>query len=368
MTTITLFLCGDVMTGRGIDQILARPSVPALHEGYIESALGYVLIAERRNGAIPRRVEPGYIWGDALEELRRAAPQVRVVNLETAVTTSEDWADKGINYRMHPANVTCLNAAGIDCCALANNHMLDWGHAGLEETLRTLQAAHIRTAGAGADLRVAQAPAEVPLVQGRRLLVFSCCTKSSGVPSDWAATVRKPGINFIEELSVHSFVGVANGIRSCTRPGDLVIASIHWGPNWGYAISDAERTFAKRLLDEAGVHLVHGHSSHHARGIEVHNGKLILYGCGDLINDYEGIAGHEAFRGDLGLMYFPMLDAETGRLVELEMVPTRLRRFRVERTPVADADWLVSMLNLEGRDLGTWAELQTDGRIRLRWF
>ncbi|MBU1263749.1 MAG: CapA family protein, partial [Gammaproteobacteria bacterium] len=147
---MTLFLCGDVMTGRGIDQVLPHPGDPVLHEGYATSALDYVALAERANGPIPRPAEFAYVWGDALAEWARVAPDLRIVNLETAVTRRDDWQrGKGIHYRMHPANVPCLTAAGIDCCVLANNHVLDWGYAGLAETLETLRRAGLQRAGAG---------------------------------------------------------------------------------------------------------------------------------------------------------------------------------------------------------------------------
>ncbi len=149
---VTLFLCGDVMTGRGIDQILPHPSAPQLFEPYVHSALEYVELAERANGPIPRRVPSDYVWGDALAELARVRPDARIVNLETAVTVSEDAVPgKGIHYRMNPANAACLGAAALDCCVLANNHVLDWGRAGLVETLATLRAAGLRSAGAGAE-------------------------------------------------------------------------------------------------------------------------------------------------------------------------------------------------------------------------
>ncbi len=130
-----MFLCGDVMTGRGVDQILPCPSNPSLYEPYVESALEYVAMAERASGHIPKPASFSYIWGDALQELDRAAPAARIINLEASITTSGDYERKGINYRMHPANTPCLSAAGIDCCVLANNHVLDWGRSGLSETI-----------------------------------------------------------------------------------------------------------------------------------------------------------------------------------------------------------------------------------------
>ena len=120
------------MTGRGIDQILPTPSEPGLREPYVRDARAYVELAEAENGPIERAVSFEYCWGDALEVLERRRPAARIVNLETSVTESGDfWPGKSVHYRMHPANVGCLRAAGIDCCALANNHVLDFGYAGL---------------------------------------------------------------------------------------------------------------------------------------------------------------------------------------------------------------------------------------------
>ena len=367
MPRITLFLCGDVMTGRGIDQILPHPCDPAIHEPYMQSALGYVQLAEEKNGPIPRPVDHSYIWGDAADEFRRVQPNARIINLETAVTVSEHWVDKGINYRMNPANVGCVSAAAIDCCVLANNHVLDWGRPGLIDTLNALHGAGLRTAGAGSNRLQAQTPASLPMGAGGHVLVFSLATSSSGVPSDWAATAKDAGVDFLPDLSPRSVERIAQRVSSVKRAGDLVIVSIHWGANWGYDVSAQESGFARGLLEHAAVDLVHGHSSHHPKGIEVFRDKLILYGCGDFINDYEGISGYERFRGDLGLMYFPTLDVATGKLLRLELVPTQLMRLRVHRASAPDAGWLCSMLAREGRRFGTNAELGESGRIELHW-
>jgi poly-gamma-glutamate synthesis protein (capsule biosynthesis protein) len=143
---ITLFLGGDVMTGRGIDQILPHPSEPFIPEPYVNDAREYVKLAERANGSIPTPVSFTYIWGDALEEWERVAPDVKLINLETSITKSNDyWWGKGINYRMNPDNIPCLRAAKIDCCSLANNHVLDWGYSGLVETIATLKKRRLKS-------------------------------------------------------------------------------------------------------------------------------------------------------------------------------------------------------------------------------
>jgi poly-gamma-glutamate synthesis protein (capsule biosynthesis protein) len=365
---LTLFLCGDVMTGRGIDQILPHPVSPVLYERYMKSASGYVALAEEANGPIPKPVEYSYIWGDALAELERRRPDARIINLETAITRSDEVEkNKAVNYRMHPDNIACITAAGIDCCALANNHVLDWGYAGLGETLSTLKKADIKTAGVGSNIWEAQAPAILPVSGKGRVLVFSFGSETSGIPWNWGASENKPGVNLLRDFSEKTIRAIGDAIDQVKRPNDIVVMSIHWGGNWGYVVPADHRTFAHRLIEEAGVDIVHGHSSHHVMGIEVHKQKLILYGCGDFLNDYEGISGHESYGGDLALMYFIDIDPATGTLVNLRMVPMHIRRFRLNRASGDDASWLKNVLNREGRKFGTWAEFGTDNSLALRW-
>ena len=365
--SMTLFLCGDIMTGRGIDQVLPHPGDPVLHEGYATSALDYVTLAERANGPIPRPAEFAYVWGDALAEWARIAPDLRIVNLETAVTTRDDWQrGKGIHYRMNPANVPCLTAAGIDCCVLANNHVLDWGYAGLADTLETLRRAGLQSAGAGRDKAEAAAPAVLTTAKGR-VLVFSFGAQSSGIPPDWAAAAGLPGVNLLADFSPATLRRVAAQVKVVKRPADVVVASIHWGGNWGYAVPEAHQRFAHGLIDLCGVDVVHGHSSHHPLGIEVYRGRPILYGCGDFLNDYEGIAGYEAYRGDLSLMYFLTVDAASGRLLRLWMIPMQTRRFRLHRPSAEDTRWLREVLDREGRRLGSRVEAGPGGSLTLRW-
>jgi poly-gamma-glutamate synthesis protein (capsule biosynthesis protein) len=364
---ITIFFCGDVMTGRGIDQILPRPGDPILYEPYMKSALGYVEIAEKATGSIPRPVDFEYIWGDALDELRNVAPDARIVNLETAITASEDHLDKGINYRMNPENLPCLVAGGVDCGCLANNHILDWGVRGLSETIQNLRRAGIKYTGAGLNIEEAQAPAVIELKDRGRLIIYSFGDTTSGIPLSWAATPHKPGVFLLKDLSNETVRQMKDMTLKEKRTGDVVVASIHWGGNWDYSIAREHREFAYRLIDEAEVDLIYGHSSHHIKGIEVYRNKLILYGCGDFLNDYEGITSYPSFRSDLGLMYFASIDAKSKDLLSLQMTPTMIRHFRVGRASGVDSLWLTNIANRECRKLGTSVDLTSDGRLALRW-
>jgi poly-gamma-glutamate capsule biosynthesis protein CapA/YwtB (metallophosphatase superfamily) len=364
---LCLFLCGDVMTGRGIDQVLPHPGKPTLHESYVRDARGYVEIAERANGPIPRPVKFDYIWGDALEELDRVKADVRIINLETSVTSSDDfWPGKGIHYRMHPGNIGCITAVKIDCCCLANNHVLDWGYAGLAETLRSLDAVHLRHAGAGSNAAEAAAPAVLDVAGKGRVLVFAYGSMTSGIPPEWAATVDRSGVNLLPDLSEDTARRIATEMRRAAQPGDVLVASIHWGGNWGYEVPEAQQRFARWLIEE-GVAIVHGHSSHHTRPIEIINGRLILYGCGDFLNDYEGIAGYESFRDDLTLMFLVKIDPQQNRLVEVRLIPMQIRRFRLNRASAADARWLCDLINRLGAPSGTQARLEADNSMTIVW-
>jgi poly-gamma-glutamate synthesis protein (capsule biosynthesis protein) len=363
--TSTLFLCGDVMTGRGVDQILPHPSAPHLNEEVAKSALEYVAWAERATGAIRRPVDHSYVWGVALAELERRQQATRIINLETSVTTSEDVLPKGINYRMHPDNVPVLLAAGIDCAVVANNHVLDWGPAGLNETLDTLARAGIRTAGAGRTLLEAEAPAVIPAVSGGRFLVFAFGGADSGIPQNWAAGPAKSGIFFLGDYSRTDVERIASLVESTKRAGDIAVASVHWGGNWGYDIPAAHRRFAHELIEYAGIDVVHGHSSHHPKAIEVYLGRPILYGCGDFLNDYEGIGGYEKYRSELVVMYFVTLDVDGG-LDRLEMVPLQIRHFQLGNVARADADWVRRTLDRECRRFGHRV-ISSDGHLLLEW-
>ncbi len=327
----SLFLAGDVMTGRGIDDLLTI-------------------------------ADPSAIWGDVLEELAHRSPDVRIGNLETAVTTSDTaWPNKRFRFRMHPDHTPCLVAAGFHCLTLANNHVLDWGYEGLAETLSALSRHGISTTGAGPDLGAASAPVALNLAKGRRVVVFAWAHPSSYTPKPWAATADRAGVNLLTNLDRRSIAAIKRQIDALRKRGDLIVASIHWGPNWGYEVAFRQRRFAHRLIDRAGVDVIYGHSSHHPMAVEIYRGRPILYGCGDLINDY-GRRGETApFRPEIAALYFLRMDARSRTLAELILVPMRIDDQCLRRASAADAQWLCNTLNRGGPPVAAAARL---GRLR----
>jgi poly-gamma-glutamate synthesis protein (capsule biosynthesis protein) len=403
---VKIFLCGDVMTGRGIDQILPYPSDPELKEPFVKDARDYIRFAEEVNGKIKYPVSFDYIWGDALKELEKEKVDVRIINLETTITTSNNFLPKGINYRMNPKNIDVLKVFKVDVACLANNHILDFGEEVLLETIETLKKNGILTVGAGKNIKEAKKPAVIKIDPFRKVriesekvsvIIFNYADVSSGVPIWWKAEKNKAGVNLwdagyadltqtrqtinmdadytdltqnmqnkISKWSAFHSASYASSSAESAFYSDqsplnkisaesayssvksaFKIFSIHWGPNWGYEISEEERNFAYRLIDEVNVDIVFGHSSHHFKGIETYKGKLIIYGAGDFINDYEGIGGYEEFRGDLVLGY--VVEIKNLKINKLILLPFRIKKFRLNYCTDEEIDWIFNVLKRESK-------------------
>ena len=171
------------------------------------------------------------MWGDTLAVLRDRKPAARIINLETAITRSSKAWPKGINYRMHPANVGCLTAAQIDCCVLANNHVLDWGTTVCWKpgTLRKRESA--RRGRSRRPRRRRQRR-----WRSRKRPEFWC---SVSVRRRAAFPATGPPLTAGRCEPAPRPVGANRGVpwetaRAARKPGDVLVASLHWGSNWGY--------------------------------------------------------------------------------------------------------------------------------------
>lgn len=320
------------MTGRGIDQLFAVHNPDSFGKPDYVPAMQYLSWSAMLYGAEAMPLRHDYIWGSGLSVLEAAKPDLKLVNLETAITTSSAWEPKTFTFRMHPDNTGCLSVAGLDCCVLANNHVLDFGVQGMFDTIDALDSAGISHAGAGKDLAEAEKPYVKVLPEGKRVLIFSWGFRDSGCGfAHWAATAGNPGINYLPDYTERSAKVIVDTVKKYRSKGDLVIASLHWGRNWVPRVPDVQRAMARYLIDNADIDVIHGHSSHHVLGVEVYKGKPVFYGCGDLINDYEGKLDDGEVPDNLGAMYFLDLDNETNRLRQLSAQPIQRRRFRLEQ-------------------------------------
>ena len=190
---------------------------------------------------------------------------------------------------------------------------------------------------------------------------------SSGVPARWAATERAAWCQRHRER--HPTLRSAacwNGIGRPSAAGDVVVVSVHWGSNWGYRVPAADVRLAHRLID-GGVDVVCTGTRRTIRGrSRSTKGKLVLYGCGDLIDDYEGIAGHEEYRDDLRLLYLATIHGETGRLSALRMVPFQARQLRLHRASAEDSTLLANMLDRISRSFGSGVDVAPGGTLVLK--
>ena len=280
--SVRLAFLGDLMLGRGVTRRL-------------------------------RHVGPEWFWGDVQPILRRA--DAVLANLESPITTSsEKWRQswKMFHFRADPAAIGILQCANVRFVCLANNHMLDFGADGLQDTVRALDAAGIRHAGAGRNAQEAAAPAVLALPG----LTVGLIAATDNMRA-FAAGDDRPGTNFIDfEAERDPLNWVGRSVGALRQAGaTLIVLSVHWGPNMRRSPSRRFRRFAHAAID-CGVDVIHGHSAHVVQGVERRGTGVILYDTGNFIDDYWKFP----FRHTVWSFVF-LLDLEAGRPRRLQLVP-----------------------------------------------
>jgi poly-gamma-glutamate capsule biosynthesis protein CapA/YwtB (metallophosphatase superfamily) len=383
--TYTLVLLGDLMLGRLVDALLPTSIAREAPDSDPESAAKLV---DRH--FLPKYAELksySYLspWGNSVNLIRSA--DVVIANLETALTMSEQkWQDKVFNYRSHPENVKCLTEVGMGggrkrgYVSLANNHTLDWEVEGLIETVKTLSDAGVEFAGAGRTQEEAKRPAALQLGGteiGTEYWNVKCWSFSDH-PSEWKVVDTFNFIDYTTQgreilrrqiLAEHSN---ERGEGDSKQKSDLKVVSMHWGPNYQWQPARETVELAHWLIDECDVDIIHGHSSHHVQGAEIYNGKLIVYGCGDFVDDY---AVDKSWRNDLSAAWRVTVGVkdEAGeqrvRLVvqKLEVFPNRIHRFSANLLSPDDEDhqWMKERFRQLCGAFGTKVEeeLGSEGQI-----
>jgi poly-gamma-glutamate synthesis protein (capsule biosynthesis protein) len=372
------------MFGRAVDQLYAPSAPPNLHEPFVGDAREYIDLARKAGARFPEYPGFAHPWGRALEALSEYRPDEFIVNLETSITERGDFArGKQVHYRMHPTNAEILRAGGVTAVSLANNHVMDFGRRGLLDTLDRLRELDLAYSGAAETLAGAKEPARLGGSEPRNpgesgsqtpgagtadepaaaLDLFSIGSPTSGVPAEWAASSDAAGVWYLPRLSGESAEAVAGEISARRRDGALSVCSIHWGSNWGFNVAQSFRDFAHRLVDTGVVDMVFGHSSHHARPLELYRGHLILYGAGDLINDYEGIGGHEEFGPQLSFLYIVDMDRESGMVEFARLLPFRLRNFSLDFANPQDVGEVRGLLEESGKAWASGLAKESDGSV-----
>jgi poly-gamma-glutamate capsule biosynthesis protein CapA/YwtB (metallophosphatase superfamily) len=294
---------------------------------------------------------PATVWGDVLPRLLEA--DLRLVNLECVISQiGQKWQpeQKAFHFRASPRAIEVLQTARIDAVTLANNHILDYGPEALSECLTFLDGAGIPHTGAGQNLRDALTPMLVEF-GGNRVAVVALTDNEPA----WEAAEHQPGVNYVA-YDRHGLLEpyrtrMAEVISLARRQARFVIISAHVGPNWG-APSPAMRALAHHLLD-LGADLYWGHSNHTPQGIELYQGKAILYSTGDFIDDY---AVDPTERNDLSFLF--LLEIQDGHLDRLHLHPVLIDNCRVGTATGRDAAHLERHMQAKCRAFGTTMAFQ----------
>ena len=300
-----LLLVGDVMLGRGVNEVLK--CMPA-----------------------------DYPWGDTLRSFLLS--DWRVCNLECVISDrGAPWqtTPKVFHFCSDAKNIAVLRAAKIDAVSLANNHLLDFGYDAMFETLDLLDRAGIRHAGAGADLEAASAAA-VSEVMGKKIGLLAFTDNQP----EWAAGSHQAGVWYVPiDVADRRAQLVFDRVQKMRSQVDIVLISAHWGPNWGYEPPEEHIVFAHRLAD-LGVDLVFGHSGHVFRGVEVYKNAAIMYCAGNFVDDY---AVDPVERNDQSSIF--LVDVISGRIKRLLLRSTMIRDCRAELAVGQDAFRIGSQMN-----------------------
>jgi poly-gamma-glutamate capsule biosynthesis protein CapA/YwtB (metallophosphatase superfamily) len=323
MELMHLLLVGDVMLGRGVNEVL-------------------------------RRADAAYPWGDTQGFFRAA--DWRACNLECVISDrGQPWEPelKVFHFRSDRKNLAVLQCAHIDAVSLANNHSLDFGYQALMDTLVGLDGCGIHHAGAGADLAGAGRMA-ISVVKGCRIGVLAFTDNEP----DWAATPTKPGVLYspidVDDKRAAYLFGL---IREGRKNADILLVSAHWGPNWGYSPPPEHSRFARALIDH-GADVVFGHSGHVFRGIEIYKNRPILYCAGDFVDDY---AVDEEERNDESFLF--LLDATGNSFSRIRLYPTVIGQCQAALAGATSAQKIAFKMKALCEKLGTAAEWNPEQRV-----
>ncbi len=314
---ITIALAGDTMLGRGVNEAI-------LKNGYL------------------------YPWGNIIPLLKTA--DLRVVNLETTLTKSMQKAPKVFNFKSDPKNVKSLKEAHIDVVSLANNHIKDFGNEGLLETLKTLQAAGIKSVGAGKNLKQARAP----LIIKKNGIKIGIIGATDNEPT-WQATKTNAGTNY---FNVRNLDQLLDDIKKLKKQVDIVIVSLHWGPNMRERPTKDYINAAHKMVN-AGADIIQGHSSHNFQGIETYKDKLILYDTGDLVDDYRV---DPVLRNDWSFIYFVTVSKDGVKNVTL--VPIKIDNMQANRAIEPEKSMILKRIQSLSKEFRT--AFSDNGEIALK--
>ena len=306
---ITIGFAGDVMIGRGVNDAITT-------NGY------------------------RYPWGNVLPLLEKT--DINIINLEAALTNSTKKVYKTFNFKATPDRIETLTTAKVTVANLANNHILDFSEEGLIETIQALNEAGIVHTGAGMNDKEAKKPV-ILTVKNNRLGILGFTDNEPG----WKAGGSWSGINYIDISNNEDCEKALTAIAELRKETDLLIVSIHWGPNMQ---AEPERDFIDfaHAMIEKGADIIHGHSAHNFQGIEVYQQKLILYDTGDFLDDY---AVDPFLRNDHSFLF--KVEVSQKRIEKLVLVPVLISHCQVNLATNEEYKWSIERVQKLSAKFGT---------------
>ena len=351
-------LAATGLSAAGCLGVVSRPTAPecpATVGGDVDARLGFVGDVMLGRGVDERWADgpPTGVWGTMLDRVR--ALDGLFCNLECCLSArGSPRPGRTYHFRATPDwAVPALRAGGVTWAGLANNHVLDFGSGAFADTLERLASGGIASAGAGPDLGAALEPSVVE-VGGLDVAVVAFTDRS---PS-YGAGPDEPGTAFVRidpaDPRTRRLVDAAL-VRARETDPDLLVASLHWGPNWEVRPSRSQRRFARLLVDR-GVDLVHGHSAHVVQGVEVYRGRPIVYDAGDFVDDY---AVKPGLHNDRSFLF--ELAVADGELSALRLVPVEIAEEAADRAGEGAARWLRARMRDRSAPFGTPLRRDGDG-------
>lgn len=306
---IIIGLAGDVMIGRGVNATI-------INNGY------------------------AYPWGNMLPLLKKT--DINIINLETALTYGNEKVFKTFNFKASPDKIKTLTEAHITVVNLANNHVLDFSEEGLIETIQTLNGASIKYTGAGMN----EKEAENPVIFTKKNITLGVLGFTDNEPG-WKAGAYTSGINYVDISKRDDCNKVLRDISQLDKETDIVIVSIHWGPNMK---AEPERDFIDfaHAMIAHGADIIHGHSAHNFQGIEVYSHKLILYDTGDFVDDY---MVDPVLKNDHS--FFFKVEASKQRIEKLVLIPVLISNDQVNLAIGEDYNWCIQRMQYLSAKFGT---------------
>ena len=236
-------------------------------------------------GVIASRLsrDPASVFATIAPLLRKA--DLAVVNLETAVTTRGTAEDKEFTFRAPPTAFDALRSAGVDVVTAANNHGMDFGTVGLQDTLAASERAYFPLIGIGRNANEAWAPYYATIRGSRLAIIAATHMLDDSLRTRWTATNSRPGL-----ASAYDTVRLVATVQQARRQAQTVVVFLHWGTE-GKTCPTAKQQALARLLSDAGADVVVGSHAHRLLGAGRLGRTFVAYGLGNFVFYARGGAG-----------------------------------------------------------------------------